>query len=348
MCEISIIVPIYKVKEKYLRRCVESLKSQTFQDIEIILVDGGSPDCSGKICDEYAREDTRIFVFHYENQGVSVARNKGIEHANGRYIMFVDADDWVEENLCEKIICEAEKQMAEVLVFAYDEIGTDWKREFPIVEKNGKIVLDKVTRLELQLRILRYTKKFLSINLCTPWGKLYRREFIQKNKIFFKQGLKRGEDMLFNLAVLEYAKNISFYSFIGYHYRINELSESQTYTPQIVEIAREIIKCIEEFGRKNKKEKIFFEGIFAYSIETLYEQMYMYYFNINNSAPRKQKIQKFIQQTEKEPYHSSAKQVKVNRLSIKNAVLKICLQLHLTQVFGMLYCLKEEWRARKR
>lgn len=348
MCEISVIIPIYKVQEKYLRRCIESLEKQTFQDIEIILVDDGSPDFSGEICDEYASEDKRIHVIHCKNQGVSVARNTGIDYASGKYIMFVDADDWVEEDLCEKVFLEAEKRNIEVLVFGYNQVGKDWEKEFQVVEKNEKIILDKKVRLELQLRILRYTKEYGSVNLCTPWGKLYKSDLIKENKVYFQAGLKRGEDMLFNLAVLECAKSILFYSFLGYHYRINELSESQTYTPQILEISSEIIGYIKEFGEKNNKEKIFFEGIFAYSIESLYEQMYMYFFNVHNLASRKNKIKEFSEQIKREPYCSVAKKVSINRLSKKNAILKICLQLHQAQLFGILYCLKEERREKER
>lgn len=91
----SIIVPVYKV-EKYLERCVESIINQTFEDFELILIDDGSPDRCGAICDEYAAEDERIKVIHQKNQGVSVARNAGLDVATGDYICFVDSDDWIE------------------------------------------------------------------------------------------------------------------------------------------------------------------------------------------------------------------------------------------------------------
>lgn len=94
MPKISIIVPVYKV-EKYLHRCLDSIVAQTFTDWECILVDDGSPDGSGKICDEYAEKDGRFKVFHQENQGVSAARNKGLDNAKGEWIGFVDSDDWV-------------------------------------------------------------------------------------------------------------------------------------------------------------------------------------------------------------------------------------------------------------
>ena len=100
MPSISIIVPVYKV-EKYLDRCVESLVRQTFDDIEIILVDDGSPDKSGKMCDEWEKKDERIRVIHKKNGGLSEARNYGIEAARGDYVAFIDSDDWIDDDMME-------------------------------------------------------------------------------------------------------------------------------------------------------------------------------------------------------------------------------------------------------
>ena len=100
MPKISIIVPVYKT-ETYLRQCIDSLINQTFQDIEIILVDDGSPDNSPAICDEYAAKDQRIKVIHKQNAGVSEARNSGIDAAKGDFLMFVDSDDWMEIDGCD-------------------------------------------------------------------------------------------------------------------------------------------------------------------------------------------------------------------------------------------------------
>ena len=99
---ISIIVPIYKIPEDYLKRCIDSILKQDFTDIELILVDDESPDNSGIICDEYSKKDARIKVIHQKNSGVSVARNSGIDIANGVWISFVDADDWLEKNYVSK------------------------------------------------------------------------------------------------------------------------------------------------------------------------------------------------------------------------------------------------------
>ena len=93
--KISVIVPVYKIKEQYLKECIESISKQTYSNLEIILVDDGSPDNCGEICDLYAEKDSRIMVLHQKNQGVSMARNNAIQKATGEWITFIDADDWM-------------------------------------------------------------------------------------------------------------------------------------------------------------------------------------------------------------------------------------------------------------
>lgn len=112
---ISVIVPVYKV-EKYIKKCIESIINQTYENLEIILVDDGSPDNCGKICDEYAKKDKRIKVIHKENGGVSSARNLGLEKSNGQYITFIDSDDWIEEEYCEILLTTLKEQNADCAI----------------------------------------------------------------------------------------------------------------------------------------------------------------------------------------------------------------------------------------
>ena len=107
---VSIIVPVYKVPEQYLRQCIDSLTSQTLEKIEIILVDDGSPDQCGKVCDEYAKQDERIRVLHKKNEGVCSARNEGINLATGKYLSFLDGDDWIEKDTYRSVVDIAEEK----------------------------------------------------------------------------------------------------------------------------------------------------------------------------------------------------------------------------------------------
>ena len=118
---ISVIVPVYKV-EPYIRKCVESLIGQTYRQIEVILVDDGSPDNCGAICDEYARADSRIIVIHTKNEGVYIARKKALDVATGDYLMFVDSDDWVEPNFCETALRLAQENNVQLVAFMYNNV----------------------------------------------------------------------------------------------------------------------------------------------------------------------------------------------------------------------------------
>ena len=119
---VSIIVPVYKA-EKYIHQCIDSLLAQTYSNIEVILVDDGSPDNCGKICDEYAAKDCRVKVIHQQNGGVSVARQTGIDHATGEYSIHADPDDWVELNMIEELVAKAVADNADMVICDYISEG---------------------------------------------------------------------------------------------------------------------------------------------------------------------------------------------------------------------------------
>lgn len=128
MKKVSVIVPVYNV-EKYLRKCVESIKNQTYQNLEIILVDDGSTDCSGKICDDLSQTDDRIVVIHKENGGLSDARNVGMDASSGDYIGFVDSDDYIDKDFYEILVANLEKCNADVSCCRYSNVWEDGTKE---------------------------------------------------------------------------------------------------------------------------------------------------------------------------------------------------------------------------
>lgn len=141
---VSIVVPVYNV-ERYLRQCLDSLVNQTYQNVEIICVDDGSTDRSGEILNQYGESDARISVFYVENAGVSSARNKALSYASGKYIMYVDSDDWIDVRTCEKAVFKAEEQAADLVMWPYIREFPDhsvpkaiFQRKKPFMQRNAE------------------------------------------------------------------------------------------------------------------------------------------------------------------------------------------------------------------
>lgn len=234
---ISIIVPIYN-NEKYLPKCIESIQNQIFQDWELLLVDDGSSDSSGVICDSFAKENHRIKVIHKENGGVSSARNCGLDHASGDYIMFVDSDDWIEPDLCQKLLDGI--QEADLAIGGYTVISNAGKVRYGVHENK---------KVEISSELRRVFNPLCEQNLFnTPWSKLYCRTIIAEQR--FDEKIRLGEDLLFNLNYLDKCKNIFVVSTMGYMYNLlNENSATKKLRDddfsQIVYLYRKE-RCFEE------------------------------------------------------------------------------------------------------
>jgi len=206
MPKVSIVVPVYNV-EDYLEFCVESLKAQTLSDIEIILVDDGSPDSSGKLCDKLAETDPRISVIHKENGGLSSARNAGIAVAKGDYIGFVDSDDWVEPDMYEHLLSLIEEHGADIADCGMIEISDRVFTELPKTEETA--VLDRNGALDIFFRISK-----ADINYCVC-DKLFRRELFQN--VLFTEGII-FEDIDFNYRALIHIEKVVESEAVKYYY----------------------------------------------------------------------------------------------------------------------------------
>lgn len=185
---ISVIVPIYKV-EQYLSRCVSSILSQTFADFELLLIDDGSPDRCGEICDEWASKDYRVRVFHQENSGVSVARNRGLDHATGKYVVFVDPDDWILPDYCLGLYN---------LQAAYS--GRGLVIQGMLCRRTDGTSLPSLSLPDRYLPFSSIGKSFAENNICEMGyavSKIYARSIIEKFSIRFDENIHCLEDLLF-------------------------------------------------------------------------------------------------------------------------------------------------------
>lgn len=207
----SLIVPIYNV-EPYIRRCVDSLIGQTFSDIEIILVDDESPDDSPRICDEYAKADERIRVIHKKNGGLSDARNAGLEIAAGKYVIFVDADDYIEKNTCEMFAKYAESDIDVLIGDAIVEGGVCDLRHMP--QSDTTVYGGE-----------EYLKLAMSQGLApmAAWLNVLRRDFLADNRLSFKKGILH-EDEEFTPKMLMKASSVMLTGICFYRYIIRDNS----------------------------------------------------------------------------------------------------------------------------
>lgn len=195
---VSVIVPVYKT-EKYLSKCVDSILAQTYPNLEILLIDDGSPDHCGKICDEYAKKDKRIRVIHNDNHGVSYSRNCGIKAATGEYLLFVDSDDYVNSTYAEELVKSIQGYdiaVSDMLCFWAEK-----KSYIPYASING--IITHQIREDFQKLF------FVFGPVC---GKLYRTAILRQQNILFDESISNAEDTLFSLEYLKYIAtyNISY------------------------------------------------------------------------------------------------------------------------------------------
>lgn len=215
--KISVIVPVYKA-EKYLHRCVDSILAQTFTDFEVLLIDDGSPDRSGEICDEYAQKDSRVRVFHKENGGVSSARQCGIDNAQGKYTIHADPDDWVEPNMLEELYAKAEEDDADMVIcdFFFHKQQIIYKKQTP---KN--------------LAVKSLLRQYLAQELHgSMWNKLIRKEVYITYNVNFNLNMTLWEDLYVICCMLQHPIKVAYLNNAYYHYdfSINDNSLVRTAT----------------------------------------------------------------------------------------------------------------------
>lgn len=218
--KVSIIMPVYGV-EDYVGKAIESIQAQTLTDWEFFCVDDGTKDRSGEICDEYAAKDPRIIVIHKENGGAPSARNVAIDKAKGKYMYFMDSDDWTEPTMLEDMYNIAEKNNSQLVVAGY-YIDTYYSDTEKFVQK--QFCDDAVFATQQEFR--ENAHKLFDRNLLyTPWNKLYLSSYILENKLYFPQTF--WDDFPFNLSVVRDVERVAVTSKKYYHF-IRKRAESET------------------------------------------------------------------------------------------------------------------------
>lgn len=208
-CKVSVIVPVYNTG-KLLLSCLDSLAAQTMEEIEFLLIDDGSTDGSGGLCDEYAKKDLRFHVIHQKNAGVSAARNTGLKAAMGEFIGFVDSDDWIAPDMFEQLYTRAAAESCDIVMCDAQTVYAD-----------GRTEADTITQLP-QSRVIEkscWTPELLMEMAGSAWRCIYRSALIQRHDLKFSMALKFSEDRVFNIYAMGYAEKLCYVK-TAYYFRL--------------------------------------------------------------------------------------------------------------------------------
>ena len=341
--KVSIIVPIYNV-EKYLDRCMQSLINQTLQDIEIIMVDDGSPDNCPRMCDEYAAKDKRIKVIHKQNAGLGMARNSGLEIATGEYVTFVDSDDFIDLKTCEVIYKKAMENDLDICYYEHCRYTTNGKiiykpicdRELYFTTKEEvNYFLLNIIGLSPTSNTLGLKKKF-SMSVCMAFYKLDK---LQSSGVrFVSERTIAAEDLVFHIDYLPMVHRIAYTPQMLYYYYVNINSISTTWHSNQYDKMILLLAYV-----KKKLESLFlyyeYEGNFCSLILWAYK-IFVRFISIDNSLPvvnRKKKLQKlFDDNLLKDLYKSKY----ISRYPVRERLFIGCMKYKFTYPLIVLYNMK--------
>lgn len=349
--KVSIVVPVFNA-EQYLEHCLESLSSQTLDEIEILVIDDGSTDKSVAIISQYSQRDSRIQLICKPNSGVSDTRNVGLTEAKGQFIGFVDADDWVDPSTYEVMYQQAMTLKVDIVRCGLtmnredgsliETITLPYDQEIPY--KNGE-VWKKFIRMLIGTSFteanLRYDKSLAGYS-CVH---LYDRKFLISNHMKFDTQLKVYEDLLFNLTAYSHAKSVGIMNKSFYHYRQNSLSACNRYKPDLEHnqdlIVRHIMNFIQEHELNEEYTKalnyrIFFDTLWALSN----------IFSRYNLEPWKAKSKRVQNLFSKEHVCNSFFTLKSSGLSLPKRLLHLIIKSRLYSLLSILYFAKGKMNAR--
>ena len=325
MPKLSIVIPIYNV-EQYLPTCLDSIVASIQgkeQCVEVILVNDGSTDSSGRLADTYADKYSWMKIIHQKNAGVAAARNAGLKMARGSWVHFMDSDDWIPVDGISIILKAIKKnETADILLFdGYKNEGSkesSWEHfekeeSFTKENREGK---EKLVKIEEQILYPRKTP------LAAPWDKVYRIEFLKKHKILFNSNLKVLDDMIFNMESFGAARHVAYQKEKIYHYRYVPNSITNSYRPNRVEEDCKVWKYIEQYLEKlNEDKEQYFprrgrleQSYYCRIIKSFSICCRLCFFHEKNRNSLKKKLNYVKQIMKKEPYKTAFAKVKIKKL----------------------------------
>ncbi len=347
---ITVIVPVYKIKEEFLRRCIESLLNQGQEDYRIILVDDGSPDDCGKICDEYEKTNSIVSVIHQKNQGVSVARNTGIKATETKWLTFVDADDWVEPDYISTLYGElnGNAEKADILMFEYSREYKNNSRAETLGCGTGYLnseMLDLVKKATFYKLLIN--GKNNPYTVIAIWDKVYKTSFLKEQGLWFIPEARKGQDRLYNADALNSTSKIYYLNKVLYRYRCWEESRTNRYDENIPNLTAVELKSLQSVVEKYNLENEVGDYLKCRMTTRLYTCMRLYYFHDENKMPMREKIKSLRALIEAEPYKTALKSVDMKLLNTQEKLFAFFLKAKMYRVVYVLVKVKSESTKKK-
>lgn len=335
MAKVAVVVPVYKVPFEYLDQCLDSIIHQTYSDLEIIIVDDGSPEEWAAKCDSFRALDDRIKVFHKKNGGLSDARNYGLNACTSEWITFVDGDDWIEQDFLESFIERITNSIELSDVYYFSGF-----RNFPQREVEGTPYFSDEERFTTYQQIEDLQTKCFSnhiskngnikgITISSAWAKVYNNSFLKNNHLLFPI-VPYDEDSLFYLETLEKAHSIEYVAKSVYHYRYTEGSIVNRYRPDAVKEQEIYLSYIYDFSKRNNKSKEFNKQINMRVYTSIMLLIKQYFFHPENKASFWEKHNACKSLLRKEPYFTALKEIdyKMMRRNPKIKILMIKMHMY--------------------
>ena len=326
---VSVVVPVYNAA-RTLEKCVDSLTSQTFDDVEILLINNGSTDNSLDVCKEIAGKDSRIKVIDISEKGVSAARNRGIELATGEFVTFVDADDWIDPDVCKLFADLNAKHNYDLFCYSaqYHKKGKTttthlFGKDIELLSQNQKE--------ELQIKVFAPQAPIFSYKMNTRFagsacGKFYKREILQKNNLRFATETIISEDVFFNTLSLDYFHRIGYTKRYFYHYEQSDGSAQNKYRPNSDKYFLFVIEKIQEWLRKTKKNQHFIDAANCLFVHYIFGILKEGLFHKDNQSRNHQKKEMFCQLVSNTLFLKALRNANLRYFSLSERILLLLLK----------------------
>lgn len=321
--EISVILPVFNIKKEFLNKSLNSLCKQSIHNYEIIVVNDGSTDLETIEClIDFEKRYNYITIINQENAGVSAARNIGYECSHGEYICFIDPDDWVESTYLEELLCAIKDTKSDFIMTDCICVrkGQNIENRFLLGNERDLVGIEK-NQILYQLigkKISDYYPPEIAAGV--PWGKLFSREFIEKNRLSFIPGMVRMEDNIYMLYAVEYAKKIHYLPKFLYYYRKEEGSACFKYSPNIVSYFEKYYCETEKFLNVFSKERILYSALKMKTLTSFYSYFTRYFFNKENKKKMTDVKSEINSLLKKEPYCTALENIDYTILTFQEKI----------------------------